>query len=64
MRRNDQAMSGDKDCPRMTAIMNSRVTQSAEIQRFFFFSLWEKGREDGLRAAKKNIEIIYPCTTQ
>ena len=43
MRRNDQAMSGDKDCPRMTAIMNSRVTQSAEIQRFFFFFFMGKG---------------------
>ena len=65
MRRNDQAVSGDKDCHRMTAIMNSRVTQSAEIQSFFFFFyLCEKGREDGLSAAKKSIEIIYPCTTQ
>ena len=43
MRRNDQAVSGDKDCHRMTAIMNSRVTQSAEIQSFFFFFI-RKGK--------------------
>lgn len=64
MRRNYQAVSGDKDCHRMTAIINSRVTQSAETQSFsFLFPVREKGREDGLRAAKI-IGIIYPCTTQ
>lgn len=45
MRRNDQAVSGDKDCHRMTAIINSRVTQSAETQSFFFsFSFTRKGK--------------------
>lgn len=60
MRRNDQAVSGDKDCHRMTAIINSRVTKSAETKAFLSFSFEKREGRDGLRAAK----IIVIITMQ